>query len=362
MGELRHSGAETMLYSGADLLSPDGRSHVISVFDTLGDYAPYLERAGYRVGHYPVTGRKGQVAALKAFMRREQFDCMHIHTERRALLFSWIARSMGVASVRSIHNEFGFTGALRLLRTVTRQTARLLGTLHIACSARVQRNEKARFGLDTVVVENWIDVRRLSLERTEAARSEARARLGIPAQVLVLVSIANEAPAKNLHGQFEGVMKAHTAGLDVRLYHCGAIGAELARQVADAPQGVLHALGTVDDIGTYIAAADGFLCAAFHEGGPIALLEAAATGLNCITTRVGLTEAFDGLAGVTFIPATPDGVADGIARLAATPPEVREERAAALSRFTLSRFVPEVGARAFRKLYAQAKGTPAVAS
>jgi glycosyltransferase involved in cell wall biosynthesis len=353
LSELRHSGAEVMLASAAPYLLETGPATIITTGVRVGDYGPTLESAGYKIVHVPFQRSPSFFRTLARSIKAEKIDVLHVHTEQAAAWLSLVGWWIDVPVVRTIHNEFFFTGLLRTRRGLGRRAASFLGTLHVACSPSVQRNEETRFGIRPEVVNNWIDPTRVP-HPSPGHRAAARARFGIKTDELLAVSIANEAPAKNLATLFNGVAEAVRRGVPITLLHCGAVGPDLVRLAEAAPSGSIRTLGTVDAVGDYLAACDLLLSTSFNEGGPLSVLEGAAAGAVCITTRVGATEALEGSLGVRFINPDVSSLVNALIEIARIPEADRRAAGAALSKSVRSYFVPERGAREYKNLYERA--------
>ena len=350
LNELRHSGAEVMLTSAAPYFLERDSAIVISTGADVGDYAPILNTAGYQIAHYPYSPSTSFFESLGRFLRREEVDVVHLHSERAAVWYSLMAWRHSIPSVRTVHNEFNFNGFLRRRRVMSRRIAAASGTLHVACSPSVQHNESSRFGRDTELINNWMDPNRVP-EPSPASRTRARAMLGVGPEQMVAISVANDAPAKNLSALFRGVISAAEEGVPIRLYHCGSLSPESKRIVDNAPQSTIIALGTVAEVGPYLSASDFFLSTSFNEGGQISLLEAAAAGLICITPKVGNAGAFEGRAGVHFIAPTDEALKIELRRQKDITWLDRQIDGVQLAKWTRTYFLPERGAREYRDLY-----------
>ncbi len=353
LNELRFSGAEILLTSAASLLQSVGPLLVICTGAQEGNYVDSMRAAGYTVIHIPFERSPAFLFAVGQALRRNNVDLVHIHTERAAVWYSLICASLRIPSVRTVHNEFRFTGSLKTRRKLNRRLAAWLGTRHVACSPSVQRVESSEFGLKTIVINNWFDPNRVKLKSSEA-RATARERLGIARDTFVATSISNEAAAKNLGNLFKGITRARQLGCPAELFHCGEIGAEL-RDYAAGTQGI-HPVGSTPDVQTYLAAADVFVSASYNEGGQLVLLEAAATGTTCITTRVGLAELLDGQEAVRFIEPTAESLAQALVEVSGFPQDERRASEVKLADMVSSRFGPDIGAGCYVQLYNDLSG------
>lgn len=349
LNEIRFSGAEIMLEAAAPSMLEFTRPTIIATGDQVGDFAGRLERAGYEIVHIPSRSTFGILTELRRFLIVERFKLVHVHAERYALAYSLVCRLAGISSLRTVHNEFLFDGALRVRRKATRRLAHWLGTQHVACSRSVQRNEMQRFGLPMVVVDNWLDVDRI-VEIASTRRYALRHQYGLNDDTFCTISIANEAPAKNLGNLFAGVLDAANHGVRIQHFHCGKIGPQL-QAIADNSNGKIITPGTVSDISPYLAIADAFISSSYNEGGQLSLLEAAASGITSITTKVGLAEIFSNQPAVHFIEPTAISVTEKIKQIATTSEMTRFSEAQGLSTFTRSHFNPQRGVSDYRNLY-----------
>jgi SAM-dependent methyltransferase len=115
-------------------------------------------------------------------------------------------------------------------------------------------------------------------------------------------------------------------------------------------------LGRVDDMPALMNAADALVLSSVVEGLPMALIEAASSGLPAVATDAGgVREAIlEGQTGFVCPPRDPAGLGEAMSRLAALSPEARARmgvaaRAHAVARFDLKRVAAEWD-RAYREL------------
>jgi glycosyltransferase involved in cell wall biosynthesis len=347
--ELKFSGAEWLLYSAASMFCTTGTHAVLSTGEEVGDFAPMLQEQGYLIEHLPFRKTPFFFNSLRSIVRRGRFDLVHVHAERAAIWNELTALLSGAACVRTIHSEFRFSGRLRAVRGTERRIAATLGVRHVACSENVAKNEFLRFRLRTTTIENWIDPRRIQRGSLDM-RGEARRRLGLPENAFIVVSVGNYGPMKNQEAIVDAVGICADK-LPIYYIHCGAGGESLARKVPLGVRDRIQFMGPRNDVGDILAASDAFLSPSFFEGGPIALLEAAAAGIPCVTTNVGLAAVLEGRPGVTLIEANGESLARAILQVAAIDLPTRLANGEELSEFVLGRFVPSVGASRYLALY-----------
>lgn len=354
--ELQFSGAEVMLSAAAEHLLPNNDMLIIGTAERIGAYSSVLTNSGYSVHHIPNRSLIGFFISLRRFARDKNVDILHIHTEQNSLYYTILARICNLKVVRTIHNEFLFEGILRVRRILTRNLAAFLGAKHVSCSRSVQQNERARFWLKSELIDNWIDPRRINTPNKDHA-CKLRQDLAVPSDSLVSVSIANEAPAKNLTALFNGLIMAQEHGLKIVHFHCGQISPQLRALADNASKGTINLLGTVSNIAPILATANLFLSTSFNEGGQISLLEAAAAGLHCITTKVGVASAFEGREAVTFIEPTAAALCDALLSKGGMNCDALSEPSNELSTWTRQYFDPSRGAKEYLTLYASLLNT-----
>ena len=121
-------------------------------------------------------------------------------------------------------------------------------------------------------------------------RAEVRAELGVAPDAPLVVTVANLRATKDHRTLLAAARDVHDVRPDVHflLVGDGPLRAELEALTADLGlAGVVHFLGTRDDVADLLAAADLFVLSSRHEGLPIAMLEAMAAGLPSVLTAVG---------------------------------------------------------------------------
>jgi glycosyltransferase involved in cell wall biosynthesis len=155
-------------------------------------------------------------------------------------------------------------------------------------------------------------------------RQATRAALGFDADDVVCLTVANLRREKG----YDDLLDAARIVLDrcprARFLAAGQgpLEAELAARHAELRLGDrFRFLGYRTDVPTLLAAADLFVLASHHEGLPVALMEALASGLPVVATAVGgVPEAVhDGVEGVLVPAGQPDTLADAVLALVADP-------------------------------------------
>jgi glycosyltransferase involved in cell wall biosynthesis len=116
---------------------------------------------------------------------------------------------------------------------------------------------------------------------------------------------------------------------------------ELKRLAAQLGIGArVRFLGQVDDMPALMSAADALAMSSLVEGLPVALLEAAASGLPAVAADAGGVREIlgEGEAGLVVPPNDPPALAAAMERLAALPADARERMSRAARAIAVDRF------------------------
>jgi glycosyltransferase involved in cell wall biosynthesis/GNAT superfamily N-acetyltransferase len=195
------------------------------------------------------------------------------------------------------------------------------------------------------VIPNGVDTARFS-PRPEAASAGGRFRIGNVGRLykvknLALLLRAGEA-LRRRRLDFEIAIAGDGPELDVL--------EALARTLEIADR--VRFLGRTEDVPSLLRTFDVFALTSDLEGHPNALLEAMATGLPCIATRIAsVPEALDGgRAGILIAPGDQLELADAVERLAADP-ALRKKLGEAARQRAVGRYGQEKTIDAYEALY-----------
>ena len=262
-------------------------------------------------------------------------------------------------------NKFGMTYRL-VARTPTVMTAhaRLLqipwrfAHVVIAPSVPTANFYRKRFLVadsSITVVPHLFDVDPV-VAATPATRAAARAEFGLSPDVFVIGSVGEICDRKNQIDMLRILKILVNKGIDAHLLLVGrmiqlteqALWAELASdpQIADR----IHLAGQRVDAVGLIHAMDVYLCTSKIEEGPIATLEAMASGMPVVTVDVGYTSELvrDGENGRLFPLGAVNEMAEACAALSSDP-DLRSAfgnraRATVADFLTAERIIPQVDA------------------
>lgn len=328
LGELKPSGAETMLVAAAPLFQNEGvELEVLSTGAVTGPYAARFEQAGYRLHHIPFSRSLGFFLKVRRLMQAGRYDVIHLHVEAANFWFGLVALSVKVPVVlRTIHNNFAFSGILQWRRGLQRRLLNRLGVRHVAISTSVRNTEQRHYRLPTTLILNWYDSLRFIKTQSEA-RATARKYFGLIDADFVIATIGNCSPIKNHIAVIEA-MSILPVGMRPFYLHAGIEEQgeperALAQRLGVADR--IRFLGSVDNVLPMLQAADGYVMPSKYEGFSIAALEALGTGLPAAFFDVeGLKDLREGFPDLVYTDITAQGVAVGIKTLMQMPLDQRE--------------------------------------
>ncbi len=205
--------------------------------------------------------------------------------------FDMILGGRPLADCPFIHNEHGFGDdeetALKLRRVWTRRfTLNTLFTTIVPSEtmARIARDQFRVRPERLTLIRNGIDTERFQPGRDDAARR----RLGIGGNELVFCFAGALRREKNLALLVNAYLDADIANSRLLIVGDGDCRRELESLAAARSAGDRVVLaGHTDDVREALRAADVFVMSSNTEQASMALLEAMATGLPCVTTEVG---------------------------------------------------------------------------
>lgn len=315
-----HGGAEQLLVLQAR--HADHRSfrytaaHVTPGRDAL---AAALEAEGV-----PVRGLPGSPwrwpAAVRRLLRENEIHVVHVHSPAVAAVvrptLRTVPRARRPGLVVTEHNSW------RAFHPVTRWANALTyglddATLAVSPDVRDSVWPLWRGRVETLV--HGIDLG--ALADAAGHRAQVRRSLGLQDGDVAAVTVANFRPEK----AYPDLLRAARTALDRcdRLVFLvvgqGPLEAEVRREAERLRLGDrFRILGHRTDVLDLLAASDLFVLASRHEGFPVAVMEALASGLPVVSTRVGgLPEAVTpDVEGLLVEPGRPDALADAVVALA----------------------------------------------
>ncbi len=356
--QLRSGGLERQLMQVVNRLR-DGFRHVVVVRGWDDSAEPMSRQLAEHVQLIRQSGPKSDPnwsRRLASILREFEIDVLHARGLSMLVDCLMAAETSGETSVAlSFH---GFETPDSRIRGIRRK---ILREAILRCDDRWAVSSSAAAALvrelnlpreSFAVVPNGVDSIRFA---PAADRSPIRCDLNLPEDQCVFLSVGNLKPVKG-HDLLLRAWKHAASGLDRAIliilgrdYSDGS----LARWAAEhLPGRDIRFVGERDDLPTWYQAADAFVLPSHWEGLPNALLEAAASGLPIIATRVGgNTDVIDDPANGRLVePGDIQGLADAMTRLA-TDPQLRRRLGDAARRRAVDYFAIERTVASYAKRY-----------
>jgi L-malate glycosyltransferase len=319
----------------------------VCCLDEAGAWGRELQAEGIEVtslgrheGFQPTLGRAVAHAA-----RQHQATTIHAH-HYSPFVYSALARFWGGPSqvIFTEHGRLSDAGPSRKRRLANIVLGRAAS--HVFTVSRELGQHLADEGFPKSRLEvicNGISVGPLPLP---ASRAEARVKIGVRDDEVVVGTIARLDPVKDL-GTLVRATRIAAAHGPVRLVIVGDGDerARLEREVDEAgARGLVQFLGHRDDARAWLAGCDVYANSSISEGISLTILEAMAAGLPVVATRVGGTpEIVDESCGRLVPSRDPDALATALTEFCTNAALRRSLGAAARLRverqFTIERMV-----------------------
>jgi glycosyltransferase involved in cell wall biosynthesis len=297
------------------------------------------------------------LARLIGYIRKHRIDLVITHRFKPCLL-------MAVASPFLPNCRFiaVFHGLKQFDRRSRQWMAKLLfnGRWRVVAVSRAVHDDLVAHGVAPGLVRtipNAIDIE--GIQRNQLSRSEARRRLGLPDNATVIGTLGGTRAIKGHRYLVEAFARIAPAHPDSMLILLGGGEQEEALRTQAAQLGIgdrMIITGMIADGYRYLQALDLFVQPSLSEGLPIALLEALATRLPVIGTRVGgipevITEE------ALLVPsADSDALAKALTDVLNRSAGQRASSIAALHDHLLEHFAVDVYRRRYRELAREMHG------
>lgn len=274
---------------------------------------------------FPVDPRV--FSRLEAFLRRERIDLVHAHLPVPGILARQAKRRRAVRRV--VYTEHSLPSRHKFITRMLNLATYRLNDAVIAVSEAVAGEIRAhlngsRPGL--VTIPNAIDVE--AFESLAADRRTVCRTFGFPDEAQIVIHVGNLRPVKGHQYLLAAATRVVEAEPRARflLVGVGPLATQLQEQARRLGlNGHVVFTGFRPDAPALIGAADLFVLSSLHEGIPVSLLEAMATGRPAVLTRVGgIPEvAVEDETAVLVEPMDVESLAAAILRLLRDPDERR---------------------------------------
>jgi glycosyltransferase involved in cell wall biosynthesis len=290
------------------------------------------------------------VLRLAWWLRHHRVDLAHTHNSMALIYGAPAARLAGAAVVHTKHGSNPRGGTRLLARKLVSRwvDAFVAVSVETADFARRRREiEERRLS----VIPNGISLRRFQPD--VGARARVRAELGVSEDAWLVGTVGRAALEKNQALLLRAAAPLLGTGARLVVTGDGPLLPSLeglAAELGIAP--FVHLLGARQDVPDILNALDVFVLSSDLEGLPLVILEAMATGLPVISTRVGgiPTVLDDGMDGYLVDRGDERALRDRLAALRADPERGRVLGAYGRS-VVLSRFSDERMQRDYLDLY-----------
>lgn len=352
-------GVQSQLAAAIDAM-PAGYEHrIVALNGDLGggEAVRSRERVSFEPGP-PRRGPLSHVLALAVFVRARKPDLV--------VTYDWAGTDVALAALlvgvrRIIHAQHGIpadelarekTRRLWLRRLLFRRVSRLV----------VPSNTLRRLALESwkvprerlVFIPSTVDVRRFA----HGDRAGVRRRLGIPAQAVVVGTVARLAPIKNQALLIDAVAAlADTRDLHLLIVGDGPERAALERRARSSSIADRATFtGLVAEPADHYHAMDVFALSSFSEQRPLSLLEAMAAGKPAVATDVGDIRDMVCDANRPFVVSQDTAVFTAALRRLLDSGDLRRDCGAANRERCRQLYDLQVGAAAYRDLFQSVLG------
>jgi sugar transferase (PEP-CTERM/EpsH1 system associated) len=266
------------------------RSRVESAVCATSPGGPLRSLVADHVPVFELSRRRGNdpklVWDLFRLFRRERPHLVHTHGWGTLLEGLMAARLARVPLV--VHGEHGTLQLKSHQRRAQRWGWRLVDqVLSVSSRLAARMEQETRFPEERVhTIRNGVDLARFG----RMSKLEARRALGLEDGDLVVGTVGRLVPVKDQATLIEAMAVAASAGVTgvLVLAGDGPLRAELERRAAQLGIGErVRLLGHRPDVQTVLAALDVFVLSSVSEGLSNTILEAMASGLPVVATRVG---------------------------------------------------------------------------
>ena len=335
----------------------DARCALLSRPGTATTLETALHTAGVPVFRLEMSARAywRDCAAVRALLANERPGILHVHGYRVSVLFTPVARALGLATVTTLH---GFTGGdvkNRFFEWLQVRAAR-----HVGCAVAVSEPIAARLRAAGVAAARLMVIPNARRPSALRSRADARRRLGVVETGPILGWIGRLSREKGADVLLNALARLSTGVAGAAVAVLVGEGPERARLAAlAAALGVserVRLVGAIDGAAGLMPAFDAFVLSSRTEGLPMVVLEAIQAGIPVVATRVGGVPALLGEDGGFLVPPEqPDALGSALAQLIGDP-EQALVRAARAARRVAAHFGVEQWVRRYDEAYGVARG------
>ena len=322
---INRGGAENHLLDLVKGQRADGKSVSVAYLRGGGYWAEAYRAMGVEVHDLSLKyyGQLAPLSKLRRVIRGSEFDIVHAHLPPAELYtrLALMGTGRSLPLVISKHNDEGFyrgPGERLMGRWVARRAAHV-----IAISQAVNRFMAGPgLGIDAQKLQSiyyGIDAERFAND-SSVKRAELRKQWGIPGGALVVGFTGRLVPQKDLPTLIRGFALFSSQFSNARLVIVGIGQLETELKQCAEEAGVAERIvwaGFRDDIPAVMSAFDVFALTSHYEGFGLVLLEAMASRLPVIATRVSAIPevVIEGETGLLVSPHAPEELASAFCKV-----------------------------------------------
>lgn len=296
LNELKFSGAEIMYVDAAPVFQEKGcELTVIASTESLGEFAPYFECAGYEVLHKPYPPLKKYIARLKyyinfvKFLKDGNYDVVHIHSHETMwgmALCAWMAKKK---SIKTFHAIFPTSWYSYFYHCYLRWAVKnIFNCKFQSISDSVYDHELKLYRNKTIKIDNWYASNRYFPAKA-GEKSQIRSELNISENTLVLISVGGCNYNKRHHDVIKALPIIQDKVSDVLYLHLGSGDTEEEEKKLSEDIGVANYIrfcGNQENVRKYLIASDIYVMTSRFEGISITSIEAMACQIPTILYNV----------------------------------------------------------------------------
>lgn len=290
--ELKFSGAEIMYVDAAPLFQEKGcELTVVATANNLGEFAPYFEKAGFKVLHMPYPALKNYFSRIIyylnfiRFLKHENFDVVHIHSSKAMWGMSLCSSLSGKHSVYTFHGIFPTHFYSHLYHCMLRWSAKNLFNCRFqSISDSVYEHELKLYHNKTNIIYNWYGSNRF-YPSVVGEKENIRQELSISQDTFVMISVGGCSPIKR-HSEIIKALPMIIEKIPNCLYlHLGKGDSEIDEIALANQLGVSKYIRFCDnqsDIRKYLIASDIYIMTSISEGISLTTIEAMACNIPTV--------------------------------------------------------------------------------
>ena len=291
---MNHGGAETMILN---IYRNINRENIQFDFLCMGSgkgaYDDEIYSLGgkiYRVNPPSKVGYLHHIKEIIKICKKNKYKAVHCPTQFHSGIIC-LAAYLAKVPIRIVHSHSAGDKSnnciRRLYNFVCRRLINLFATDKIACGELAGKFLFGKKMKNVLILHNGIDLEKYCADYTNESL-KIRSEYGIKQEEIVIGHVGRFVKLKN-HDFFVNLaeyFKRHNINVKIMLVGDGELKNEIERKVKEQElDDFVIFTGVRDDICTIMNCFDVFVMPSFYEGFPMTIIEALATGINCVVSE-----------------------------------------------------------------------------